>query len=53
MALLMIRLKRTRGLDRIVITPIIVAGIAAVVAGMASAAMMMLQPRPARPTART
>jgi signal transduction histidine kinase len=42
LALLMIRLKRTRGLDRIVITPIIVAGIAAVVAGMASAAMMML-----------
>ena len=42
MALLMIRLKRTRGLDRIVITPIMVAGIAAVVAGMASAAMMML-----------
>ena len=42
MALLMIRLKRTRGLDRIVITPIIVAGIAAVVAAIASAAMMTL-----------
>jgi signal transduction histidine kinase len=42
MALLMIRLKRTRGLDRIVITPIIVAGIAAVIAAIASAAMMML-----------
>ena len=42
LALLMIRLKRTRGLDRIVITPIIVAGIAAVVAAMASAAMMTL-----------
>jgi signal transduction histidine kinase len=41
MVLLMIRLRRTRGLDRIVITPIIVAGIAAVVAAMASAAMMM------------
>ena len=42
MVLLMIRLKRTRGLDRIVITPIIVAGIAAVVAAMATAAMMTL-----------
>jgi signal transduction histidine kinase len=42
MALLIIRLKRTRGLDRIVITPIIVAGIAAVVAAIASAAMMTL-----------
>jgi signal transduction histidine kinase len=42
MALLMVRLKRTRGLDRIVITPVIVAGIAAVIAAIASAAMMML-----------
>ncbi|MGH3253169.1 MAG: sensor histidine kinase [Trebonia sp.] len=42
MVLLMIRLRRTRGLDRIVITPIIVAGIAAVIAAIASAAMMML-----------
>ena len=42
MALLMIRLKKTRGLDRIVITPIIVAGIAAVIAAIVSAAMMML-----------
>jgi signal transduction histidine kinase len=42
MALLMIRLRQTRGLDRIVITPVIVAGIAAVVAAIASAAMMML-----------
>jgi len=43
-ALLMIRLKQTRGLDRVVITPIIVAGIAAVVAAIASAAMMTLSP---------
>jgi signal transduction histidine kinase len=42
MALLLIRLKRTRGLDRIVITPIIVAGIAAVIAGITSALMMTL-----------
>jgi signal transduction histidine kinase len=42
MALLMIRLIQTRGLDRIVITPIIVAGIAAVIAAIASAVMMML-----------
>ncbi|HEY7279348.1 MAG TPA: histidine kinase [Trebonia sp.] len=42
MALLIIRLKQTRGLDRIVITPIIVAGIAAVVAAIASATMMTL-----------
>ncbi|HEX3516848.1 MAG TPA: histidine kinase [Trebonia sp.] len=42
MALLVIRLKRTRGLDRMVITPIIVAGIAAVIAGIVSAAMMTL-----------
>jgi signal transduction histidine kinase len=41
MALLMIRLIRTRGLDRIVITPIIVAGIAAVLAAIVSATMMM------------
>ena len=41
MALLLIRLMRTRGLDRIVITPIIVAGIAAVIAGIVSATMMM------------
>ena len=41
MALLMIRLIRTRGLDRIVITPIIVAGIAAVIAAIVSATMMM------------
>jgi signal transduction histidine kinase len=39
-ALLVIRLLRTRGLDRIVITPIIVAGIAAVTAAIASALMM-------------
>ncbi|HEY6497163.1 MAG TPA: histidine kinase [Trebonia sp.] len=38
--LLVIRLLRTRGLDRIVITPIIVAGIAAVTAAIASALMM-------------
>jgi signal transduction histidine kinase len=44
MALLLIRLKRTRGLDRIVITPIIVAGIAAVIAGIVSATMMTLSP---------
>jgi signal transduction histidine kinase len=42
MSLLLIRLLQTRGLDRIVITPIIVAGIAAVIAAIASAAMMML-----------
>jgi signal transduction histidine kinase len=42
LALLMIRLKQTRGLDRIVITPIIVAGLAAVIAAIASASMMML-----------
>ncbi len=42
MALLILRLKRTRGLDRIVITPIIVAGMAAVVAAIASATMMTL-----------
>jgi signal transduction histidine kinase len=42
MSLLLVRLLQTRGLDRIVITPIIVAGIAAVIAAIASAAMMML-----------
>jgi signal transduction histidine kinase len=42
MALLVIRLIRTRGLDRIVITPIIVAGIAAVTAAIVSAVMMTL-----------
>jgi signal transduction histidine kinase len=41
MALLMIRVRRTRGLDRIVITPVIVAGIAAVVATIVSAILMM------------
>jgi len=40
LGLLMIRLTQTRGLDRIVITPIIVAGIAAVIAGIVSALMM-------------
>ena len=40
MVLLLIRLMRTRGLDRIVITPIIVAGIVAVIATITSAAMM-------------
>jgi signal transduction histidine kinase len=40
--LLTIRLMRTRGLDRIVITPIIVAGIAAVIAAIASTAMMAM-----------
>jgi signal transduction histidine kinase len=39
-ALLVIRLTRTRGLDRIVVTPITVAGIAAVTAAIASALMM-------------
>jgi signal transduction histidine kinase len=39
-ALLVIRLTRTRGLDRIVITPITVAGIAAVIATIISAALM-------------
>ena len=41
-ALLVIRLVRTRGLDRIVITPITVAGIAAVIATITSAGMMAL-----------
>ena len=44
MVLLMIRLLRTRGLDRIVITPIIVAGIAAVIAAIVSSVMMTLSP---------
>jgi signal transduction histidine kinase len=44
MALLMIRLRRTRGLDRVVMTPIIVAGIAAVIATIASTVMMALSP---------
>jgi signal transduction histidine kinase len=39
---LVLRLMRTAGLDRIVITPIIVAGIAAVIAAIASAASQML-----------
>jgi signal transduction histidine kinase len=39
--LLVNRLARTRGLDRIVLTPIIVAGIAAVVAAIASALVLM------------
>jgi signal transduction histidine kinase len=40
--LLVMRLMQTRGLDRIVITPIIVAGIAAVIAASASAVTQML-----------
>jgi signal transduction histidine kinase len=40
--LLVQRLQRTAGLDRIVITPIIVAGLAAVIAAGASAAVQML-----------
>jgi signal transduction histidine kinase len=40
--LLVIRIVRTRGLDRIVITPIIVAGIAAVIAAGASAVAQLL-----------
>jgi signal transduction histidine kinase len=42
LVLLVIRLIRTRGLDRIVIAPIIVAGIAAVIAASASAVTQML-----------
>ena len=42
LVLLVMRLLRTRGLDRIVITPIIVAGIAAVIAATASAVTQML-----------
>jgi signal transduction histidine kinase len=41
-ALLVIRLMRTRGLDRIIITPVTVAGIAAVIATIASTVMMAL-----------
>ena len=41
-ALLALRLARTAGLDRIVITPIIVAGLASTVAAGASAAVQML-----------
>jgi signal transduction histidine kinase len=44
MVLLVIRLMRTRGLDRIVITPIIVAGIAAVIAAIVSSVMITLSP---------
>jgi signal transduction histidine kinase len=44
MALLMVRLLRTRGLDRIVITPIIVAGIAAVIAAIVSSVMITVSP---------
>ena len=40
--LLVMRLTRTRGLDRVVIAPIIVAGLAAVLAASASAAMQMV-----------
>ena len=42
LVLLVLRLTRTRGLDRIVITPIIVAGLAAVTAAGASAAAQMV-----------
>jgi signal transduction histidine kinase len=42
LVLLVMRLQRTTGLDRIVITPIIVAGLAAVVAAGASAVAQML-----------
>ena len=42
LVLLMIRLRQTRGLDRIVITPIIVAGIAAVIAAIVSATITAL-----------
>lgn len=42
LVLLVTRLTRTRGLDRIVIAPIIVAGIAAVIAASASAVTQML-----------
>jgi signal transduction histidine kinase len=47
--LLVMRLVRTRGLDRIVITPIIVAGIAAVIAATASAVTQMLASLSASP----
>jgi signal transduction histidine kinase len=42
LVLLVMRLVRTRGLDRIVIAPVIVAGIAAVIAASASAVTQML-----------
>src|ERR1022692_1001833 len=42
LAFLVMRLVRTRGLDRIVIAPIIVAGLAAVVAASATAVVQML-----------
>src|ERR1039457_2907697 len=42
LAFLVMRLVRTRGLDRVVITPIIVAGLAAVVAASATAVVQML-----------
>jgi signal transduction histidine kinase len=42
LVLLVIRLLRTRGLDRIVIAPVIVAGIASVIAASASAVAQML-----------
>jgi signal transduction histidine kinase len=42
LVLLVMRLIRTRGLDRLVIAPIIVAGIAAVIAASASAVIQML-----------
>ena len=42
LVLLVMRLMRTRGLDRIVIAPIIVAGIAAVIAATASAVNQMM-----------
>jgi signal transduction histidine kinase len=42
LVLLVMRLVRTRGLDRIVIAPIIVAGITAVIAAIASAVAQML-----------
>lgn len=44
LVLLAMRLQRTTGLDRIVITPIIVAGLAAVIAAAASAVTQMLSP---------
>ncbi len=40
--LLVMRLTRTRGLDRVVIAPIIIAGLAAVLAAIATAAMQMV-----------
>jgi hypothetical protein len=42
LVLLAMRLQRTAGLDRIVITPIIVAGMAAVIAAAASAVTQTL-----------